>query len=200
VLHVDSPGGSVAGLPEAADAIRHARGAKPIVAQVDTLAASAAYWLAAQADEIVVTPSSEVGSIGVFTAHFDFSKMLDTVGLKVTWIFAGRYKVEGNPAEPLQEDARVHLQSHVDHYYGMFVSAVAKGRGVGVEQVRKAWGEGRTVTAQDAVDRGMADSVGTLEETIRRVGRGKTSAPVPAAAAQDSWRARRQRMRELVAG
>lgn len=170
VLNIDSPGGSVFGVQEIADEIFKARGQKPIVAQVNSLAASAAYWIAASADEIVVTPSGQVGSIGVYALHQDVSAAADKAGVKFSFISAGKYKVEGHPYEPLQDEARGAMQSTVDGYYSAFTRAVARGRGVVVDAVRNGFGEGRTVGADEAVRAGMADRVGTLDETLRRLG------------------------------
>lgn len=168
VLEVDSPGGEVAGTLEAGDAIREAGRSKPIVAAVNSHAGSAGYWLASQAGEILVTPSGQVGSIGVYWAHEEQSKALEAQGRKVTLISAGKFKAEGNPFEPLGDEARAARQATVDHFYGMFVKAVARGRGVGVETVRDGFGQGRMVVAQAAVEQGMADRVGTLDDAIRR--------------------------------
>ena len=111
VLDVDSPGGSIDGVTEFAAEIRQARaGAKPIVAQVNTLCASAAYWLAAQCSEIVITPSGEAGSIGVYAMHEDVSKAQEMEGVKTTLISAGEYKVDGNSFEPLSDTARSNIQ------------------------------------------------------------------------------------------
>lgn len=169
VIDVDSPGGSVEGVPELAAQLRAARGTKPIVAVANTLAASAAYWLAAQADEIVMSPSAEVGSIGVFAAHRDISEQLASEGEKVTLVHAGKYKVEGNPYEPLGEEAREEIQRKVDAAYSEFVDAVADGRGVSTAKARTDFGEGRTLGAKAALAAGMADRVETLEQTISRL-------------------------------
>ena len=172
LLRIDSPGGGVYGVAEMADQIFKARGKKPIVAVADSMAASAAYWIASAADEIVVTPGGEVGSIGVFAAHEDISRHLDAEGVGVTLISAGKYKVEGSPFEPLGEEARAALQSRVNDYYSLFVRAVAKGRGVSVDDVRGGFGEGRVVGAQQAVKLGMADRVDTYDATVARLARG----------------------------
>lgn len=169
VFDIHSPGGSVYGVDELADEILAARGTKPIVAVANALAASAAYRIAASADELVVTRSGEVGSIGVYAMHQDLSRALDTLGVKVTLISAGKYKVEGNPFEPLSEEARAAMQSQIDAYYQSFVAGVAKGRGVGVAAVRENFGQGRTVLATEAVRLGMADRIGTLQDTIARL-------------------------------
>lgn len=182
VLNIDSPGGSVYGVQELADEIFKARGQKPIVAQVNSLAASAAYWIASACDEIVVTPSGQVGSIGVYGLHEDDSKLLGDLGIKFTFVFAGEYKVEGNPYEPLGDEARAAMQKLVDAYYDTFVKAVARGREVKATDVRNGMGQGRVVTAADAVQLGMADRVATLNETLRRL----SAARQPAAPKADA--------------
>jgi signal peptide peptidase SppA len=169
LIDVDSPGGVTDLVPEVAADIRGARGRKPIVAVANTMAASAAYWLAAQADELVVTPSGEVGSIGVLCAHDDISGLQQQMGVKTSLISAGKYKTEGNPFEPLSEEARAALQERVDEMYGMFTRDVAKGRRVTAGQVRDGFGEGRLVSALNAVKLGMADRVATLEQTLARM-------------------------------
>ena len=171
LLDIDSPGGAVAGNAELAEEIRAARKEKTIIAQVNPLAASAAYWLAAQASEVVVTPTSEVGSIGVFVMHVDESGALKKEGLAVSLIAAGKFKTEGNPYEPLGGAAKEALQKRVDSAYDMFVDAVAAGRGVGAQKVLDNFGGGRLVNAGDALEAGMADRIGTLDETIARSGR-----------------------------
>lgn len=169
VLDVDSPGGMVGGVPEAAAELRAAREKKPVLAVVNTLAASAAYWLAAQARELAVAPSAELGSIGVFTAHQDLSGMAEDKGVKMTLISAGKYKTEGNPFEPLSPEAEAAIQAKVDAYYEMFAAEVALGRGTTTERVKgPAYGEGRLMLAGPAVKSKAADYVATLEETVVR--------------------------------
>ena len=170
VLDIDSPGGTVDGVAELADEIYQARGKKQITAVSDCLMASAAYWIAAACNEIAVSPSSQTGSIGVYGAHEDYSGALEQEGVKVTLISAGKYKTEGNPYEPLNDDARAAMQQTVDDYYGMFVKAVAKGRGVKADDVRNGFGEGRVVGASQAVKLGMADRVATLDQVLSKLG------------------------------
>jgi signal peptide peptidase SppA len=168
VLEIDSPGGEVYGVTEACMAIRDARSVKPVVASVNSLCASAAYWMGSQAEEVIGTPSGEMGSIGVYAAHQDVSKALEAEGVKVTLISAGKYKVEGSPYEPLSDEALANIQSGVNRYYDIFTKDVARGRGVSVDTVRNCFGEGRVVGAKAAVEQGMANSVGTLDDAIRR--------------------------------
>lgn len=166
LLDVDSPGGQVGGIEEFADEIYQARGQKPIMAVANTLAASAAYWLASAAGEVVVTPSGEVGSIGVFSVHQDVSAALDKLGIKISLIAAGKYKTEGNPFEPLGEEAQTAIQGRVNDYYDMFTRAVARGRGVSQAEVIGGFGEGRVVGAEQAVKLGMADRVATIDDVL----------------------------------
>ncbi len=180
VLDVNSPGGSVDLVPEMAAEIMAARGTKPIIAVANTWAASAAYWIASAAEQLIVTPSGEVGSVGVYSVHEDLSAAMAMKGIKTTLVSAGEYKVEGNPFEPLSPEARAEMQAKVDAYYEMFVNAVAAQRGVSAQEVLDRFGQGRMVMAADAVDRGMADAVGTLEQVLARFG-DATPAPEPAA-------------------
>jgi ClpP class serine protease len=110
-----------------------------------------------------------VGSIGVFAVHRDISVGLEKEGIKVSIIKEGRFKMEGNPYEPLTEEARAAIQESVSEAYDMFVKAVARNRGVKAAAVRNGFGEGRMVSAQKAVDLGMADRVSTLNETVERL-------------------------------
>lgn len=169
ILDVNSPGGQVGGIQELSQQIYAARGTKPIIAVANQLMASAAYWIGTAADELVITPSGEVGSIGVFAVHKDMSAALEKVGMKMSLVSAGKFKVEGNPYEPLTDEARGAIQSSVNDFYTAFVDSVARNRGVDPDAVRNGFGEGRVVGARQAVELGMADRVGTLEETVNRL-------------------------------
>jgi signal peptide peptidase SppA len=166
LLDVDSPGGSVFGIPECAAKIAAARDRKKVVAVANPMIASAAYWLASQAGEIVVTPSGEVGSVGVIAAHLDESKADEIAGLKYTLVTAGKYKAEYDGSQPLSGEARDYLQQQVDALYGMFVKDIASGRKTTQKDVRENFGEGRMLLAAEAVKAGMADRVGTFEEVL----------------------------------
>jgi signal peptide peptidase SppA len=175
VLDVDSPGGSVVGLPEFADAVYSVRGVKPVIGVANALAASAAYWSITSADQVVVTPSGDVGSVGVYSMHLDFSEALRKEGIAVSLVYAGKYKVEGNPFEPLDAEARAELQRRVDLVYAQFISALSRNRNIPRSVVRDTFGEGRIVPAASAVRLGMADQTDTLDSVLRRM-RGRDSA------------------------
>lgn len=169
IIDVDSPGGSVDGVPELGAEMLAARGRKPVLAVANTLSASAAYWLATAADEVSVTPSGEVGSIGVFAAHDDVSARDAMMGIKRTYISAGKYKVDGNPFEPLSPSAREFMQERVDAYYDEFVAAVAAGRRVSEKTVREGFGEGRVVGARQALELGMVDRIESFDDAVARM-------------------------------
>ena len=169
LIDIDSPGGSVYGVAELADEIVAARAQKPIIAIANSLAASAAYWIGCSASEFYVTPGGEVGSIGVWQAHFDYSQALAAEGVTPTLISAGTYKVEGNPYAPLDPEAQAFMQSRVDDYFLAFSKAIAKGRGVPIAQVRNGMGQGRVLGADAALEQNMVDGIVTLDEAIRKM-------------------------------
>lgn len=168
VFDVDSPGGSVDGITELASEIRAARGTKPMAAVANTTMASAAYWLGAQADEVVAGPSSIVGSIGIIAAHLDQSAADEMAGEKVTIITAGDGKATGNPHIPLDDEGRAELQGLADDYYGLFVADVRKARAVTAKTVSQGW-KASVFTAEKARDAGLVDRVDTLDATVRRL-------------------------------
>jgi signal peptide peptidase SppA len=166
LFDVDSPGGSAQGNEELALEIRAARGKKPIIAAVTGLAASAAYYVASAADKIIVSPSSEVGSIGTFMIHGENSVADAMAGRKYTVIKAGENKAAGNNVEPLSDKAKSVLQQRIDDFNDLFVRAVAANRKVSPETVQKDFGQGKTMIASKAVEAGLADQVGTLEQAL----------------------------------
>jgi len=170
VLEVDSPGGEVFGVPEAWASIRESARIKPVVAHANSVAASAALYLASAAREIWVTPSGLVGSVGVYSLHIDASKAIDQMGESWDFVVASKspFKIEGNPAGPLTGEARAHAQDRVDEYMGMFLRDLAKGRGVSEKHVEANFGGGRMLGAAEAVAVRMADYVGTFDQAIKR--------------------------------
>ena len=185
LIDIDSPGGSVFGVDVLANEIFNARTQKPIVGLANSLCASAAYWIGAACSELYAVPGSEVGSIGVFTAHDDRSKAMEKEGVTRTYISAGKYKTEGNPAGPLSEEAQASMQARIDEYYGSMTRTIAKGRGVSVDLVRSDYGQGRTLTAQQAQRAGMVDDIATFDEVVRRMA-GKLKTPARSLARNQS--------------
>lgn len=163
-LVLDSPGGEVSGAFELADRIYAARGRKPIVAVADGMAASAAYLAASAADEVVLTTTSYVGSIGVVMRHVDYSRALANEGINVSHIFAGEHKVDGNPYQPLPPSVREHLQADIEGLYQMFVQAVAKHRGMQEQAVRDT--RAAVYRGVAGVAARLADRIGTADAVI----------------------------------
>ena len=163
LFRFNSPGGSTDDCFETGDLIAKATKQKPCWAAVDTMCFSAAFLLASQTEKIYVAPKSGgVGSVGVFCAHFDYSRMLQSMGVNVTLVSAGKGKTDGNPYEPLSPAARKDLQSQVDRLYGEFVGYVSRGRhmdAAGIVKIGAHCFDG----ADDAIASGYADAAGDLE-------------------------------------
>jgi signal peptide peptidase SppA len=169
VLHVDSPGGGVYGVEELSDKIFAARQRKKIYAIADSMACSAAYWVASAADVFAVTPGGDVGSVGVYCIHVDESVAMEMDGLSITMVTAGKYKAELAPFKPLTDDARQYLQESVDYTYRKFQAALKRNRGVSLDEVRINFGQGRVVNADDALKVKMVDRIMTFDQLMTKL-------------------------------
>ena len=166
LLNIFSPGGYVYGVEAAANLVYAARGQKPITAYTDSLIASAAYWLASAADKIVVgSETAEVGSIGVYAVHFDYTEALAAEGIKVTEITTGEFKGLGSPYAALSAEDKKLLQADSNYVYTRFVNTVARNRGMAVEAVLKS-ANGLTFYGSEAIKLGLADSINTFQEVL----------------------------------
>ena len=166
VLDIDSPGGEATGMFATANLVRAVNEVKPVLAFVNDVAASAAYGIASAAREIIVSPTSMVGSIGVVLTHLDRSGELEDRGVKPTLIHAGAHKVDGHPFGPLSDAVRADLQAEVFKIYDQFVGLVAEGRAgrINAEAIRAT--EARTYLGADAIAQGLADRMASLDEVI----------------------------------
>jgi signal peptide peptidase SppA len=191
VLDIDSPGGQVGGIPEAAAEIRAARSVKPITSFANTGIgmASAAAYLGLQASEVVASPSSEVGSIGVRMVHQDKSGMYEQMGVKHTMLTFGKYKGEGNPYGPLPEETMAYAQEQIDTIGHQFHADLAKGRNLPISTVANDFGQGRMLSAKDALKVGMIDRIDTLDGVLRRELNRPKTAPKAAALLGPEWTA-----------
>lgn len=160
----DTPGGEAQGAFEFSDRVHGLRGKKPMVAIADGLMASAGYLGGSAFDEVVVTQTGYVGSIGVVMRHVDFSGALAADGVKVTHIFAGAHKVDGNPYEPLPDAVRADYQAEIDGLMTMFIDAVARNTGLDPMAVRKT--QAATYRGVSAVAAGLASRIGTTDQLI----------------------------------
>lgn len=165
VLQVfDSPGGEVSGAFEYGDRVHALRGKKPMWAMADSLAASAAYLGGSAFDKMAVSATGYAGSIGVVMRHMDLSRRLANDGIRVTHIFAGDHKVDGNPYEPLPRDVQANLQEEVNGIYSMFVDAVSRNRGLNAQAIRNT--QAAVYRGQAAVNQGLADRVSTTDQML----------------------------------
>ena len=170
LLRIDSPGGSVAGLDRLIDAFEDP--SKPIVAQVDGMAASAAYFVASRADSIMAGRTDLVGSIGTRMVMFDFSKAFENEGIETVVIDTGEFKSAGTIGTEITEAQRADFQRIVDFYFDDFVMAVADGREMSTDAVREV-ADGRVFTPPEAISNGLIDGVATFEATLRNMQAGR---------------------------
>lgn len=161
---LNSPGGEVRDNFPLVDRICAGRGTKPIRAFASDHAYSAAYSIASACDRIVVSRTGGVGSIGVVTSHVDASAALEKAGLKITFIAAGKHKTDGNSSEPLSDATKARWQERIDELMSVFVGTVARNRAMSEDAVRAT--EALTFTASQAVENGLADEIGSLDDAV----------------------------------
>lgn len=166
LLDISSPGGTVYGLTEAAQAISDVDKIKPVFAFTDSLMASAAMWLGSAARARYAGPLAMVGSIGVVAKHVEYSKMMAEEGITETIIRAGEYKQIVNSAEPLTPKAAKTLQDSVDYAYGVFVQAVADNLKVSYQTVDSKMAQGREFMGAQALDAGLVDAITSFNEVF----------------------------------
>jgi ClpP class serine protease len=163
-LDIDSPGGQASGISELAGMIRAGSARKPTVAYVGSLAASAGYWLASAAQEIVAHKTAQLGSIGVI-------QPVRVTGDKRTIEFVSSQSPNKNP-DPKTDAGRAQIQETVDALAGVFIDSVAEYRGKKPEQVINDFGSGGVKVGRHAVASGMADRLGSLEGVIKELAQG----------------------------
>lgn len=175
MLHVYSPGGHVDGTHELAADVARASLTKPVYAHIEDLGASAAYWVASQAQRITANPTAEVGSIGTVAVLEDTSKRMDRLGIEVHVLSTGPYKGAGVDGAPLSAEALAYFRGRVESLNSHFLAAVARGRGMTPAQV-DAVSDGRVHIAQMAQSYGLIDAVQSFDEALDEARRG---APPP---------------------
>ncbi|UJX40375.1 signal peptide peptidase SppA [Desulfovibrio sp. JY] len=167
LLDIDSPGGTVDGIEELAGIVQMVAAQKPVYAYAADLMCSAAYWIGSQAQEIGTQATAMVGSIGVIMTHQDWSAWDAKMGVDITYLTAGKYKAMGNADEPLSDEARAYLQEGLDEVYGLFLDAVAQGRGVDRETAL-AMADGKVFLGRQALELGLVDRLESRADFINR--------------------------------
>ncbi len=165
LLHVDSPGGQVPGTDDLALAVRAANARKPVVAFLEDLAASAAYYVASQSGRIVANESAIVGSLGTLTLITDSSVAFERAGIRVHAVGSAPLKTMGVPGTEVTAEQLEELQTLVDRMARLFLDRVASGRSIPPDQARALF-DGRVWGAKEARRKGLVDEVGTLDGVI----------------------------------
>jgi signal peptide peptidase SppA len=161
-LQVSSPGGTVTGIEELANKVRSV--GKPTMAYTDSEMCSAAYWIASAADKVTVSPSSTVGSVGVYIAIPDYSAAAEMAGIKMVVIKSGKFKGAGIEGTSLDESQLANLQESVDTIHGEFKSAVNMKR----KMVKADAMEGQTFSGKQAAAQGLVTGLAdSFSEALR---------------------------------
>lgn len=167
-LLVDSPGGSVDGLAEAADAIWAARESKQIIAQVSGMAASAAYLLASQAHKILAGRMDMVGSIGTVAVLYDFSALFEKEGIRAVPITTGAFKAAAAMGTEITEEQEADFQRIIDQYFADFKAMVGRGRRMSAKRVDEV-ADGRVFLSEEAKPLGLIDEISDADTTLRKL-------------------------------
>lgn len=165
LLHIDSPGGTVAGTDDLGDDIASLQKTKPTMAYIEDLGASAAYWLASQTGTIYSNAQAVVGSIGVLSVVYDLSRKAEAENITVHVIKAGEMKGAGVPGSLITEEQIAEWQKLVDAFYDDFISAISEGRGIPKARATEL-ADGRVHIGQVAVDLGLTDGVRSLDQAF----------------------------------
>lgn len=165
LLRVDSPGGGVAPSQEIFREVEKAVEIKPVVVSMGSMATSGGYYAGACADGIMANPGTITGSIGAIIEYFNYSELLDKVGLYPVVIKSGKFKDMANPTRKLTSEEEALLQKNLESIHEQFVEDVAWGRNLDPEAVR-ALANGQIFTGKEALDLGLVDSLGNLRDAI----------------------------------
>ncbi len=170
VLRVDSPGGVVAPSQEIYQEVKTFAAKKKIVVSMGSLAASGGYYISAPATLIYANPGTITASIGVIIKLSNIEALMDKIGIKAHTIKTGRYKDSGSPSRPLTDEDKAMFQSVIDSTHNQFVKAVATGRKLPEEEVRKI-ADGRVLSGEQAQSLKLVDKLGTLQDAIEEAGK-----------------------------
>jgi len=162
VLRVNSPGGSAAASHEIYEEVARLNAEKPVVISMGDMCASGGYFMSSPARYLFANPSTLTGSIGVIWDSLEYSSLLDRYGIRSVTLTAGEYKDIGSSTREMKENERVMLQKMLDQIHEQFINAVAQGRKMEVEDVRKL-ATGMIYTGENALELKLVDELGGLE-------------------------------------
>jgi len=165
ILRINSPGGAVAPSQEIYSEVVKASKKKPVITSMGTVAASGGYYIAAASAHIIADPGTLTGSIGVIMMFSNFQKLMEKIGLESVVLKSGKFKDTGSPYRPFTKDDRELLQGVINSIYIQFVTDVASGRGMDIDDVRKL-ADGRVYTGEQALENKLVDQLGTMRDAI----------------------------------
>ena len=166
VLRIDSPGGAVAPSQEIYEEIKKAVTQKKVIVSMGSVAASGGYYIAAPATKIIANPGTLTGSIGVIMEIPNIEGLMNKIGIKTEVIKSGAHKDIASAFRTMGKEEREILQGVMDNVHEQFMKAVAEGRKLKMEEVRKI-ADGRIFTGEQAKTHGLVDDLGTLEDAIK---------------------------------
>ena len=170
VLRVDSPGGIVAPSQEIYAEVKKFAARKKIIVSMGSLAASGGYYISAPATIIYANPGTITASIGVILKLSNIESLMDKIGIKSYTLKTGKFKDSGSPVRRFSAEDRAMLQAVIDNTHQQFVRAVAEGRKLPIEDVRKI-ADGRILSGEQAREHKLVDRLGTLQDAIEEAGR-----------------------------
>lgn len=170
VLRVDSPGGIVAPSQEISDEVRKFAAKKKIIVSMGSLAASGGYYISAPATLIYANPGTITASIGVILKLSNIEALMDKIGIKSHTLKTGKYKDSGSPVREFSAEDRAMLQSVINNTHDQFVRAVAEGRKLPIDEVRKI-ADGRILSGEQAKAARLVDRLGTYQDAIEEAGK-----------------------------
>ncbi len=170
VLRVDSPGGIVAPSQEIYAEVKKFAAKKKIIVSMGSLAASGGYYISAPATMIYANPGTITASIGVILKLSNIESLMDKIGIKSHTLKTGKFKDSGSPLREFSAEDRAMLQAVIDNTHQQFVKAVAEGRKLPLEDVRKI-ADGRILSGEQAQEHKLVDRLGTLQDAIEEAGR-----------------------------
>lgn len=170
VLRVDSPGGVVGPSQEICAEVKKLAQKKTVIVSMGSVAASGGYYISAPATKIYANPGTITGSIGVLMKLSNFEGLMGKIGMKATTLKSGQFKDSGSPTRAMTKEEQAVLQGVIDNLHGQFVKAVAEGRKLPIDEVKRL-ADGRVYTGEQALALKLVDKIGTLQDACNEAGR-----------------------------
>lgn len=171
IIRINSPGGSAAASQEVYNEVMRIRKKTDIkvIVSLGDVAASGGYYIASAGEQIVANPATITASIGVIMKYMNFEGLMDKVGMEAIVMKSGKLKDMGSPYREMTEEERELMQASLGNIHEQFIADVAKGRNMDIEDVRKV-ADGRILTGEQALDAGLIDTIGGLQDAIEIAG------------------------------